>query len=321
MRNRVPYLASPAEPAGLLRLADGWAEALESPTTAHQAVSGLVAALAAVADGTDAGEWALVRAALSSHRLMQLLRRDPLVAYAWRSGGHGPDAQAMLEDLMLRHPDRDAMVGRADQIGQNVHAATTSLPACDAQRDRRRLIARIADSVADSRQGTEILAITPGYMREVESSIAGPAGRIARWTALLPTADQAAVIARAMPLPWVVPIVGSTLATLQRGDILGSFDVVYCKAIEALPDPAAEALAVAAFARLKPGGRLLLGCRAEGAVDTAFWSLGAKRELHLREEVRMARLVSALPPREVAARTLFSSMNDAISYLEVEKAG
>jgi hypothetical protein len=320
MRNRLPFLAPPAEPAALPRLADGWAAALESPSAAYRAVTGLVAALAAVADQADVREWALMRATLSSHRLSQLLRRDPLVAYAWRSGGDVADGQAMLDDLMLRHPERDAIVGRADRIGQNVYAATSSLPACDATRDRRRLIARIADAMAESRQPAEILAITPGYMREAEASIAAPAGRIRRWVALLPTADQAAEISRANPLPCIEPLVGSTLAMLLRHDILGVFDFVYCKSIETMADATAEALAVAAFARLKPGGRMLLGCRAPGAVDTAFWSFGTKRDTMLRDEAGLARLVSALPPREVAARAIFSGMNETIAYLEVEKA-
>jgi hypothetical protein len=319
MRNRLPFLESPADPSALLRLADGWATALEaSPISAYRAVNDLVSALASVADGADAREWALVRAALSTHRLTQLLRRDPLVAHAWR-GGNSADAQAMLDDLMLRHPERDPMVARADRVGQNVYTATSSLPACDAARDRRRLIFGLADSMAERGRPADILAITPGYMREVESSVAGPAGGIARWVALLPTTDQAAEISRAMPMPWVVPLVGSTLATLLRRDILGSFDLVYCKAIETMADAAAEALAVAAFSRLRPGGRMLLGCRAPGAIDAAFWSLCAQREAHLREEARLARLVTALPPHEVASRTLFSGMNEAICYVEVEK--
>ncbi len=320
MRNRVSFLESPAEPSALLRLANGWAAALECPTAAYRAVNDLVSALASVADAADSREWALVRAALSTHRLTQLLRRDPLVAHAWRSSGNGADAQAMLDDLMLRHPERDPMVARADAIGQNVYTATSSLPACDAARDRRRLIFRLADSMAERGRPAEVLAITPGYMREVEGSVAGPAGGIARWVALLPTTVQAAEISRAMPMPWVVPLVGSTLATLLRRDILGGFDLVYCKAIETMADAAAEALAVAAFSRLRPGGRMLLGCRAPGAIDAAFWSLGAAREVHLRDEARLARLVTALPPHEVASRTLFSGMNEAICYLEVEKA-
>jgi hypothetical protein len=64
---------------------------------------------------------------------------------------------------------------------------------------------------------------------------------------------------------------------------------------------------------------MLLGCRAPGAIDAAFWSLCAQREAHLREEARLARLVTALPPHEVASRTLFSGMNEAICYVEVEK--
>jgi hypothetical protein len=319
MRHGMPFLASPPEPAALLRLADGWAEALEDTGAAYRAVHGFVTALAAVADGADQRAWSLVRAALATHRLTQLLRRDPLVAYAWRSGASDANAVAMRDDLMLRHPVRDPMVGRADPIARNVHAATTSLPACDAMRDRRRLIARMADSIAESRQGAEVLAITPGYMREAEASIAGPAGRIVRWVALLPTAEQAAEISRAVPLPWIEPMVGSTLATLMRGDLLGSFDLVYCKGIESLGDSAAEALAVAAFARLKPGGRMLLGCQAPAAIDAAFWSLGGQHGEQARDEARLARLVTALPPREVASRALFASMNEAIAFLEVEK--
>jgi hypothetical protein len=320
MRNRVPFLATPPEPRALLRLADGWAEALEDPGAAYRAVHDLVMALAAVADGADQREWTLVRATLATHRLTQLLRRDPLVAYAWRSGGNSADAEAMVDDLMLRHPLRDPMIGRAEAIGQNVYAATSSLPAADATRGRRRLISRLADATAEHGDAAEILAITPGYMREAETSVAGPAGRIARWVALVPTAEQATTISKGIPLPWVVPLVGSTLATLLRRDMLGSFDLVYCKAIDTLPDPAAEALVVAAFSRLKPGGRMLIGCQAPGAIDAAFWSLGTKRETYRRDEAGLARLVTALPPREVASRALFSAINASIAYLEVRKA-
>lgn len=319
MRYCVPYLVPAPGPAALLRRADDWAAALDDPTSAHRAISELVTTLASLSEVAEPSEWALLRSALAAHPLVALLRRDPLVSLAWRALPGGPEAEALLDDLMLRHPSREEMVARADAVGRNVHAATSSLPACDATRDRRRMIARCADQVAEERQHAEILGITLGYLREAEASLAGPAGRIGRWVALVPSSDQSASISRAMPLPWVVPVVGNALTTLLRPDRLGSFDLVYCKALETMSDGAAEALAVAAFARVRRGGRLLLGCRAPGALDAAFWAFGGKSQYHLRDETRLARLVSALPPQELGGRKLFSSMNEAISYLEIEK--
>lgn len=319
MPTRPPFAFCLPEPAALLREADGWAAGLEDPAGAYRAVTGFAGALAAISETAEPREWARFRSALLSHPMTQVLRRDPLVAHAWRSSGPPAEIDAMLDDLMLRHPDRDPLVRRADAIGQNVHAVTTSLPIPDSVRERRRVLFRLADAVAEQRQQAEILAVNPGLMREAGSSVSGPAGRIRRWVALLPSSVQAQEVFQAMPLPWVVPCVGNTLTMLQREDLLGRFDLVYANALERLTDASAEALAVAAFSRLKPGGRLFLACLSPGASDCAFWCLSGRRTLHRRDEAAMARISAALPPNEVAGRHIFANMGDTLVYLDVLK--
>lgn len=319
MRNRVPLIGGPTDARALVRFADAASTGLEDAVAAYRAVCEFVAQLAAAADAADAGEWSALRRSLSDHPFTHALRRDPLVACAWRSGrAAAPDL--MLGDLMLRHPKAEPLVRAAARVGRNIYAATSSLPLPDATRDRRRLIARIADAVAEERPGAEILAIAPGFMREAEASLAGPSGSISRWVALVSEADTAAEIARSFPVPWVVPIQRRTLATLLRPDLLGTFDFVYCKSLEVLADSVAEALIVGAFCRLRRGGRLLLACRAPGAADAAFWALGSDMPPILRDEAMLARLSGALDPRQVALRRGFAGVNEAIAYLEVVKA-
>ncbi|WP_291298224.1 hypothetical protein [Elioraea sp.] len=305
--------------------ADAWADQIRDPTGAYRVVAEMVSDLAAMAEVCDNAEWGLLRSALLAHPLSQLLRRDPLLARAWRRcdalGQMGVGQQdAVLVDLMLRHPESEVLLRRADDIGRNVYEATSALPGCEAMRDCRRLLARLGDSVAERRWGAEILGIGPAYMREAALSLSGPAGGIRRWVGLVPYQDDATVIARSMPVPWVIPYVARTLPTLLRPDLLGSFDLVYCTGLDQLPDQSAELLMVAAFARVRPGGRLLLAGHDGGGGDAAFWRLAAATVLHQRDEARFAGLAAALPPRDIAARRVFRSINDAMVYLEVEKA-
>ena len=320
MRNRVQFLLEAPSGEALFRLADRCLRSLEDPVSAYREVSRFVAALGAAADAADPQEWALLRKGIALHPLMRELGSDPLIHHMCRAGRRTAAPEMTIGDLMLRHPEGDRLVQATEPVGRNIHAATSSLALCDAVRDRRRLLARYMDAASERRFGAEVLAIDPGYMREAQSSIAGPAGAIGRWVALVGETKAAAEIARSMPLPWVVPIRGNVLATLLRPDLVGQFDVVYCKTLETMADAAAEALVVAAFARLKPGGRLLLSCRAPGAPDSAFWTVVAGLEPYFRDEAMLSRLAGALDPREVASRTAFSSVNEAIAYLEVVKA-
>jgi SAM-dependent methyltransferase len=318
MRNRIQAFLEARDGAGLVRLADSCAAELEDPASAYRAVGRFVAALAAAADQADSREWSVLRRALSLHPLAGKLRRDPLVAQAWRAGSAAPETT--LGDLMLRHPEAERLVRAADRVGRNIYAATSALPGPEAVRDRRRLIARVADSIAEQRPGAEILAIAPGHMREAEATLAGPSGGIRRWVGLVSEPEAATEIARSLPLPWVLPIRRSPLATLLRPDLLGQFDFAYCKSLEIMADAVAESLLVAAFARLRPGGRLLVACRSPGAPDAAFWALAGESVPYPRDEAMLARLSGALDPREIAARRAFGGINEAIAYLEVVKA-
>lgn len=320
MRNWGRFLGTTARPAGILARADAWTSQIRDPTGAYRVVGELVSDLAAMAEVSTDAEWDQLRAALLAHPLSQLLRRDPLLSRAWRRGDAVGQQDAVLIDLMLRHPESEAMLRRADDIGRNVHEATSALPSCEAMRDCRRLLARLGDSVAERRWGAEILGISPGFMREAALSLSGPAGGIRRWVGLVPHQDEATVIARSMPVPWVIPYVARTLPTLLRPDLLGSFDLVYCTGLDQVPDQSAELLMVGAFTRVRPGGRLLLAGHDGGGGDAAFWRLGSGRARNPRDEARFAALASALPPGDVAGRRVFRGMNEAMVYLEVEKA-
>jgi hypothetical protein len=330
MRNWGRFLGTTPEPEKLLARADAWAEQIRDPTGAYRVVAEMVSDLAALAEVCDGGAWSLLRSALMTHKLSHLLRRDPLLARAWRrndasrqQGGGEYDVgqqDGVMVDLMLRHPESEGLLRRADDIGRNVYEATSALPGCEAMRDCRRLLARLGDSVAERRWGAEILGIGPGFMREAALSLSGPAGGIRRWVGLVPHQDEATVIARSMPVPWVIPYVAPCLPTLLRPDLLGAFDLVYCTTLDQLPDQAAELLMVAAFARVRPGGRMLLAGQDGGGGDATFWQFGAGVARRARDEARFAGLIGALPPRDIAARRVFRSINEAMVYLEVEKA-
>jgi hypothetical protein len=319
MRNRMQHFLAPPEPNAVLARADGWAEMIRDPTGAHRAVVELVGAVAGVFASCDSREWSLFRSAFAAHPISALLRRDPMLERSLGRGTRGLAPDPVLGDLMLRHPSAEPIVRRADEIGRNLYAATCALPACEATRERNRLIARLADSLAERRWGAEILCIAPGFMREAEGSLSGAGGGLRRWVGLVQEAERAAEIRRSMPVPWVVPIEGNTMANLLRGDLLGSFDLVYFKPLELIDDEAAAALAVAAFARVRPGGRLLLCCRASLSDDIAFWSLGPGVAFHGRDEAGLARLVTALPAAEIASSAVFSGVNEAMLFLEVTR--
>ncbi len=316
MSGKVPLLFAPTEPAELLRLAGLWAEQIHSASGAYRVVSELSAALASIALGPAEEELQPLRAALASHALTGLLRRDPLVARAWRSnpGRRAPDRQ--LADLMLRHPDAEPIVAAADAVGRNVFAATSGLPTCEAVREHRRLLARLADQAAEERPGARILAIAPPHLREAEIAAEGPTGGIGRWVGLVEDAATATAIATELPLPWVTLHAGRVIGALDRYDLGGVFDFAYCKSIAYFPTGEAEAITRLAFARLRPGGRMLLTTWAAASPDRAFWSLGGAR-LVARDEAQLARLVTVLPESEIAERRVFPSINGALLYLEV----
>lgn len=316
MAGNIPILFAPPEPADVIRLASLWAEQIHSATGAYRVVSELAAALAGIALGPAEEEFLPLRRALAQHPLTELLRRDPLTARAWTCDRSGRPPDGEIADLMLRHPDAGRLIAAADAVGRNVFAATSGLPTCEAVREHRRFIARLADQAAEERHGARILCIAPAHLREAELSAAGSPGGIRRWVALVDDHETASDIAAELPVPWVVPHVGPIIDTLAEDDLGEPFDFVYCKSIAYFSQQQAEAIIRLSFARLRPGGRLMLSTWAAAAPDRAFWILGGAR-LSARDESQVARLVTVLPEAEIAERRLFPSINGALLYLEV----
>ncbi|GIK88589.1 MAG: hypothetical protein BroJett026_40700 [Betaproteobacteria bacterium] len=315
-----PDGAGIAAAARLLRRCDGWNMTLDEPFGALVVLAELVAALDRLSRDRGPAAWAAVRAGLAGHPLAMRLRQDPLIARAWRREPGRWSGDPVLGDLLLRHPGAARLVAEASPLGRDLNVASSGLPWPEGARERQRLIARIADSVAERRHGAEILAVTPGLAREIPLSLAGPDGAIARWVALEDDPVLLASIHRAMPVPWVEPLRGDPRRALGPRSGLGRFDLIYQKILDLWDDAAAETLVRGALAMLRPGGRLVLCNRAPGTADEAFWSLGTGWRRVTRDEAALEALIRAAGPTHITAHRAVRTMNGAFVVAMVEVA-
>jgi extracellular factor (EF) 3-hydroxypalmitic acid methyl ester biosynthesis protein len=116
------------------------------------------------------------------HSLATLVHECPLTRHSF-SRPRGYPGDASLLDLIYRHQSAQEQVTASTSPGRAVFDFTVEVSACEAVRQRRKLLAQKIDQVAEERPGAAMLAVACGHLREAELSNALKQGKVGRFVA------------------------------------------------------------------------------------------------------------------------------------------
>jgi len=199
----------------------------------------------------------------------------------------------------------------------------STAPASRALRSRRQLLAREIDRSCDQLNGqARILCVGCGHLREVELARSLRHGHFRQFTAL----DAQALSLQTVEASYAALGIQTQQCTLDdlfygRPD-LNRFDLIYSPGLyEVLDDHDARDLTRNLFARLLPGGRLLMGNFLPGVPDIAYLEGLLDWRPHYRSDASLLDLLLGIPYNDIGGARVFHDLGNCVAFLEVTRYG
>jgi hypothetical protein len=260
----------------------------------EEALSRIVASLAAVRARSAPETWTRVLAAARAHPLRGFLHLDPFILRCYaRPRGVAGDARAL--DFALRgRPLEMPLADAAAALHQCVIRGQTAR----ALRFRRDALARaIEEVVAHAPRPPSIFAAGCGHLREWDRIMGFGSPRVGRLVAFDGDPDNLEQVKRDYAsLPLEVHL-GSVRDLVRGGALFADMDLVYCSGLlELLPQPAAANLARALFGMVRPGGMLVLTHFLSGLTEAAFLETFMDWRMVYRTRAELIALAQELLP-------------------------
>jgi hypothetical protein len=235
----------------------------------------------------------------------------------------GYPGDAALLDFVYKHSDADALVKAATPAGRTVFDITVNVPACQAVRHRKEILARKIDETARMHPGAEVLAVACGHLREAESSIALREGGVARFIATdqdQTSLDTAATYKETISSHIDIQNLSvRNFITTRHG--LGRFDLVYAAGLyDYLDARIAARLTSSLFSLLKGGGRLLIPNFLTGVDHEAYMEAYMDWYLLYRSRAEVKAFSAMIPDQQISRTDYFEDDTGTIGYLELQRA-
>jgi hypothetical protein len=266
--------------------------------------------------------WQALIPVVQNHPIMEYFLEDPLTRWSFeKPRGYSGDAQ--LLDYIYCDPHVSESVAAASEVGKALYSHTKDVPSCVAARERRDLLTRYVDEIAD-RNGpeTEVLAIAAGHLREANRSVALRERRLKRWVALDQDPQSVGLIARDFRGTAIETVDGSVRTILARGHKLGKFDFIYASGLyDYLAHNVAVKLTKTCMQMLKPNGTFLFANYAEGNPDAGYRETFMNWVLLLRSEADMWDIINASVDRNTVEARVFFGENRNVLYGVIQKRG
>lgn len=260
-------------------------------------------------------EWAQLRRWLRGTEMAALALEDPLTLGAWDRVRALP-MDPVLQDLMFGHASQKPQLARATRLGRDVHAAVYAGATPAAARERLRAFRAAILQAINTHPGAEILSLGAGHLRVFETLPA--TARPARWVAVEPDA-------RAVPTlqahPGVEVVRGGISRFIARPASLGRFDLICIPSLyDTLDAPGAARLTRAAFAALKPGGRLVFASFSRELPDSAYLDVFMDWRMQWRAPQALDAVLGAVPDRDLVQKRIYGRGRGLGSFGMLQKA-
>lgn len=245
-----------------------------------------------------------------SHPITDILHQDPYTRRALdRPRGYAGDA-VMMDYLYFQTPPHCTVAGKA------VFSALTTSTNGDSVRWRRLHIAGLIRDLASKGSGLSVMSVACGHCREVQLLDLATLGKIARYVA----ADQDPLSIQVVQESTCAPVVAlhTSAKALAHDTSLQSFDFIYSAGLfDYLADRPAQAWSKALWAKVKPGGKLLLANFTPDNCGRGYMGAFMDWELVVRTRNDMLKL---LPRESVANSFRYFDPYRNVVYLQVIKA-
>lgn len=199
----------------------------------------------------------------------------------------------------------------------------SSAPAARALRSRRQLLAREIDRSCDPLNGqARILCVGCGHLREADLARSLRHGQFRAFTAL----DAQVLSLQTVEASYAALGIRTQLCTLDdlfygRQDLC-HFDLIYSPGLyEVLDEQDARDLTRNLFARLLPGGRLLMGNFLPGVPNIAYLEGLLDWHPHYRNDAALLDLLLGIPYNDIGGARVFHDPGNCVAFLEVTRYG
>jgi SAM-dependent methyltransferase len=300
--------------AALERRMERWRDHAGRPDWIAQSWPEVIGTLRLLKAQLSPTEWEGLRSALRGSELASVALEDPMSRWSWERP-RGLRADAELIDMVYGHASQRARIRAASSIGRQVHAAVFALPSLAAMRNRVAVFRGIIDRAGEKAGEAHVLSIGAGHLRSAENWRAGALP--ARWVALEPDPLAIPVLAGQHGVEAVQGSIGSFI---RRPRQHGQFDLITCGGTTDLMDDAGAArLAAAAYAALRPGGRIVLASTAQPLADRAYLDVFMDWRPGWRDEARLEHILAAAPGLRAARWRHMRKAGGRLIFTEVRK--
>lgn len=260
-----------------------------------------------------------------THSCVGLVHEDPFTHHAFtQPRGYSGDADLIDYMYRIRQPPAEiSKLGRAIfRLNTQVETANVSagIPAPESVRERRRMIAKIIDEMADIKDNLRIFSIACGHLREANISKAVDEDKVGQYYALDQDALSLEVVKREFAGTKVQTVHASIKSLFTNGNNFTDMDFVYAAGLfDYLTEPVAIRLTAKMFEMLRPGGKMLVANFAPCLRDIGYMETFMRWKLIYRNEADVTAFARRIPENEIENQRLFWDNAKNVIYLEIIK--
>lgn len=266
--------------------------------------------------------WERVKAVIAAHDITLLAHEEPftrLGAEAALTAQAERMAEPLLIDLATGHAAAEPHREAASAAGRALHDVIAAMPLATAWLDQQRVIARVAESLAEREKTANFLALDAGHLRE--AGMARSSRGIERWLAqesdplALATLQADQKNAKAPSLATAIrPRRGA--APVLRADPKMRFNLITLpRGLSRMTDRQARAMIAMAFERLAPGGVLIASSLPTDLPEAAYMEAFMGWKPVRRDIAGMASLLEPLPADECIRREVARAPSGGLLHL------
>jgi extracellular factor (EF) 3-hydroxypalmitic acid methyl ester biosynthesis protein len=289
------------------------------PAEMDATLAELLSVLWTVKSSCDLDTWKKVMAECVNHPVRELIHQDPF-AYRCFTKPRGYAGDAVLIDLLYTRNCHTAETGPVTALGERIWEFMREVPASEAVRTRRDMMAEIINQVCRSNKSPRILSVACGHLREAALSEAVMSGSIERFVALDQDKLSLAIVEQAVASLGVTTVHNSIKA-LFRGPVSEErFDLIYSTGLyDYLHDELATKLTQRMFEMLSPGGRLVIANYVSDLACSAYMEAFLDWNLIYRDVDQVRSLASTIPTEQMASCKVYVEDNNSVVFLDITK--
>ena len=249
-----------------------------------------------------------------AHPLRELLHLCPYSRHGYeRPRGYAGDAE--LIDYV--YTERDTA---APPLGQAIYRFLYQQTGPRSVRERRQILAREIDTIANRVRLPRVLSIACGHLREAELSSAVAERRLERFLAVDQDPASLEEVTRQHAGGVVVPVQDTVRSIVLGRTTFEPQDLIYTAGLyDYLSQNTAQRLTQRLFGMLRPGGRLVIANFAQSTPDAGYLEAFMDWWLVYRDEAQMRGLTDGIAPEQVGMVNLFRDSVGHVIYLELER--